>query len=523
MKRLFKFQNISLLLVILIVFSINIFVTPRLHLAARLINFLLLAVIFRTSRSSIFKNIIVITSCFLMSLDIALSTYSWFTFNSSFSDGFAISILDTNINECLSMAMAYIHFVFAFLILFFFMVFSFHKGKSNKKISIVSCIVFLIFFISNTLNTTSYIHEKHHDGSSKEMQFLSRISTYFPFFNLSYFFTALQNKNILEYYKDHIPHHHLDIHDTGIDTYVIVLGESARKENMSIYGYNRETTPNLEKYQSKIISFNSAISGAPYTALAIPLALSSDTIENHHLINYSDNIINIANDAGIKTFWFSAQTAFGSNGTSVSAIARNAKEVIYQSTYDEDLIKLLNKSLLDPAKKKLIVIHLNGSHEPACDRFPKDETVFKGGDLFVDCYDNSIHYTDKITDEILNKLKNKNASLLYFSDHALEYDPNKNPPYYHGGIKPTQEAYKVPMFIWFSKDIFRQGLPDNVTENYSTTYNYWLINSWLGIYLKNTPEMRTLNDVINEGSKEHSVMDSNGSIFKFEKLKNKLN
>ncbi|MDP4361120.1 sulfatase-like hydrolase/transferase, partial [Escherichia coli] len=66
------------------------------------------------------------------------------------------------------------------------------------------------------------------------------------------------------------------------------------------------------------------------------------------------------------------------------------------------------------------------------------------------CYDNSIHYTDSLLGQVFAMLETRRASVMYFSDHGLEYDPTKEHAYFHGGIKPSQQAYHVPMFIWYS-------------------------------------------------------------------------
>lgn len=42
---------------------------------------------------------------------------------------------------------------------------------------------------------------------------------------------------------DTIPHYDLVITDNNTDVFVLVIGESARTDNMSIYGYSRPTTP----------------------------------------------------------------------------------------------------------------------------------------------------------------------------------------------------------------------------------------------------------------------------------------
>lgn len=66
------------------------------------------------------------------------------------------------------------------------------------------------------------------------------------------------------------------------------------------------------------------------------------------------------------------------------------------------------------------------------------------------CYDNSIHYTDSLLGQVFELLKDRRASVMYFADHGLERDPTKKNVYFHGGREASQQAYHVPMFIWYS-------------------------------------------------------------------------
>ena len=70
------------------------------------------------------------------------------------------------------------------------------------------------------------------------------------------------------------------------DTYVLIVGESVRVDNMSLYGYTRSTTPQVEAQRKQIKLFNQAISGAPYTALSVPLSLTADSVLSHDIHNY---------------------------------------------------------------------------------------------------------------------------------------------------------------------------------------------------------------------------------------------
>ncbi|MDU6447678.1 MAG: sulfatase-like hydrolase/transferase, partial [Staphylococcus epidermidis] len=131
---------------------------------------------------------------------------------------------------------------------------------------------------------------------------LQRIVADMPFSNLNAFLQAARDKAIIAQVSQRVPHYNLTVADTSVNTWVLVIGESARVGNMGIYGYPRDTTPQLQQESSRLLLFTQAIAGAPVTATAVPLALSADRVERHNIDAYSDNIINIANQAGLKTF-----------------------------------------------------------------------------------------------------------------------------------------------------------------------------------------------------------------------------
>ncbi len=166
----------------------------------------------------------------------------------------------------------------------------------------------------------------------------------------------------------------------------------------------RHRKSKLQRKQIKL--FNQAISGAPYTALSVPLSLTADSVLSHDIHNYPDNIINMANQAGFQTFWLSSQSAFRQNGTAVTSIAMRAMETVYVRGFDELLLPHLSQALQQKTQqKKLIVLHLNGSHEPACSAYPQSSAVFQPQDDQDACYDNSIHYTDSLLGQIFELLK----------------------------------------------------------------------------------------------------------------------
>ena len=49
------------------------------------------------------------------------------------------------------------------------------------------------------------------------------------------------------------------------DTAVIVIGESAARAHLSLYGYGRETTPALDAKKDELVVFRNVISARPVT------------------------------------------------------------------------------------------------------------------------------------------------------------------------------------------------------------------------------------------------------------------
>ncbi|MCZ6353493.1 phosphate starvation-inducible protein PsiE, partial [Escherichia coli] len=79
----------------------------------------------------------------LTAADISISLYSWCTFGTTFNDGFAISILQTDPDEVIRMFRMYVVYVIAFIILFLL----FFCSAINKTSSLPSEKVTVITFL----------------------------------------------------------------------------------------------------------------------------------------------------------------------------------------------------------------------------------------------------------------------------------------------------------------------------------------------------------------------------------------
>ncbi|HCO2003825.1 TPA: phosphoethanolamine transferase [Escherichia coli] len=515
-----SFKSHWLLYLCVIVFGItNLVASSGAHMVQRLLFFVLTILVVKRISSLPLRLLVAAPFVLLTAADMSISLYSWCTFGTTFNDGFAISVLQSDPDEVVKMLGMYIPYLcaFAFLsLLFLAVIIKYDVSLPTKK---VTGILLLIVISGSLFSACQFAYKDAKNKKAFSPYILaSRFATYTPFFNLNYFALAAKEHQRLLSIANTVPYFQLSVRDTGIDTYVLIVGESVRVDNMSLYGYTRSTTPQVEAQRKQIKLFNQAISGAPYTALSVPLSLTADSVLSHDIHNYPDNIINMANQAGFQTFWLSSQSAFRQNGTAVTSIAMRAMETVYVRGFDELLLPHLSQALQQKTQqKKLIVLHLNGSHEPACSAYPQSSAVFQPQDDQDACYDNSIHYTDSLLDQIFELLKDRRASVMYFADHGLERDPTKKNVYFHGGREASQQAYHVPMFIWYSP-VLGDGV-DRTTENdiFSTAYNNYLINAWMGVTKPEQP--KTLEEVIAHYKGDSRVVDANHDVFDYVMLR----
>ena len=515
-----SFKSHWLLYLCVIVFGItNLVASSGAHMVQRLLFFVLTILVVKRISSLPLRLLVAAPFVLLTAADMSISLYSWCTFGTTFNDGFAISVLQSDPDEVVKMLGMYIPYLcaFAFLsLLFLAVIIKYDVSLPTKK---VTGILLLIVISGSLFSACQFAYKDAKNKKAFSPYILaSRFATYTPFFNLNYFALAAKEHQRLLSIANTVPYFQLLVRDTGIDTYVLIVGESVRVDNMSLYGYTRSTTPQVEAQRKQIKLFNQAISGAPYTALSVPLSLTADSVLSHDIHNYPDNIINMANQAGFQTFWLSSQSAFRQNGTAVTSIAMRAMETVYVRGFDELLLPHLSQALQqNTQQKKLIVLHLNGSHEPACSAYPQSSAVFQPQDDQDACYDNSIHYTDSLLGQVFELLKDRRASVMYFADHGLERDPTKKNVYFHGGREASQQAYHVPMFIWYSP-VLGDGV-DRTTENniFSTAYNNYLINAWMGVTKPEQPQ--TLEEVIAHYKGDSQVVDANHDVFDYVMLR----
>lgn len=267
-------------------------------------------------------------------------------------------------------------------------------------------------------------------------------------------------------------HHYKSV--LGVDetpqTYVIVIGESVWRGAMSLYGYDRETTPFLDK-ETDLFVFQKVVSPHAVTMNVLQKALTLADENDVTPAWHKGSLIQFMKDAGFKTFWISNQEEFGLFANLVTVLAQSADEVSFADgrRYDEALLPKYQAALADSAPKKIIFVHLNGSHYEYKDRYPAEADYFNSSALTGKAalraqYDNSIRYTDGVLKRMLDALKqhHQTAAFLYFSDHGEDVSGEES-CFCHEEAQKTKEMYEVPFVLWVSPD-YRRRYPNKVDE-----------------------------------------------------------
>lgn len=271
------------------------------------------------------------------------------------------------------------------------------------------------------------------------------------------------------------------------ETYVIVIGESTSKRRMEIYGYPRETNP-LLKTQDSLYLFSNVQTSNAYTIQALKRALTFAETNNDSLFYTEGSVIDFFNQAGFYTAWLSNQSSVGLSERPIILLAK-ASDYIYYSdlntnNYDEVLLPQLKEVLQGKEERKVIFMHLMGSHHTYNHRYPngmkyfdshlvKEKSWLQESELKIyNAYDNTIRYNDSIINSIIEELKKQKGvvSMLYFSDHGEEvYDVGKR----RGRPENSPYTYEVPFIFWGNNNFFyyRSDFEKKILKNQETPFN----------------------------------------------------
>lgn len=272
-------------------------------------------------------------------------------------------------------------------------------------------------------------------------------------------------------------------------TVVLVIGESSRAKSQAYNGYYRDTNK-YTKNINGLVYLKDVKSCATYTIGSVPCMLSHLTRKEFSLPTRETGLISVFKDLGFKTYWISTQTAYSSGLNAIFRSATEASEFYFINSvrpyvpsggqvYDDITATTLVKEAIDsPHKQKLIVFQLFSSHIKYKERFPEEFMIYTPscklnssncGDIALqNDYDNATVYNDYVLSLVINQLKDKNALLIYMSDHGESLPTDKSGFLFHNAtynIAPPEQTH-VAALMWLSDGMQKllPGAIDNVRK-----------------------------------------------------------
>ena len=288
---------------------------------------------------------------------------------------------------------------------------------------------------------------------------------------------------------------------TAPEVYVMVVGETARAHNFSLYGYPRNTNPLLSKTPG-IKAFPNATTQSNTTHKSVPMLLSAASAEDFERLFHEKGILAAFKEAGFHTVFISNQLP---NHSFIDFLGEQADEHYFlkkdesskkdaaseENHYDEDLLKKLDEilPLADASssahyhyryRKLFVVLHSYGSHFNYQERYPRSFAYFKPDSRseaksenrrdLLNAYDNTIRYTDYILHGIVERLQKWEgvqaktdgvydqpiSAMLYTSDHGENIFDDERCLFLHAAPKASDFELHVPFIIWTSDGFSKQ-------------------------------------------------------------------
>ena len=311
------------------------------------------------------------------------------------------------------------------------------------------------------------------------------LNNVFPL-NVTYnLYLAVERSWISAHYQERVANYRFDAVAThpkdSVEVYVMVIGETARSNNFSLYGYHRDTNPMLTTLvsDSSLIVFRDVRTESNTTHKSVPMLLTSASASDYPALYREKGIIAAFKEAGFHTSFISNQLP---NHSFIDFLGMEADSCLFikeaerakDNVSDMELLPIVKGILEKGRKKEFIVLHTYGSHFKYNERYPRNMAHFQPDDKsqakyenrqqLVNAYDNTIRFTDYFLYKLsaLLSASGRNSAWLYTSDHGENiYDDNRN-KFLHASPNPSEYELRVPLLAWTSTS-YAKAYPDIIS------------------------------------------------------------
>lgn len=275
---------------------------------------------------------------------------------------------------------------------------------------------------------------------------------------------------------------------------LVYIGESTSALHMSLYGYARQTTPQLAELARQtpgVLVFNNVFSTHTHTSTSLLEALSFGLDANQAYLPIGErrrvSVVDVLMAAGLPVSLVSNQGMAGTWNQASSIVFRNARSTVYSTDsrlagnrddvmerpFDHEFFaQRINPRDWAPTDAAAVVffhsyaghgIYLD--HVPPAFRAPVDQTLASVDDFALtddgavrkatEAYDSTLRYVDYAVANALRfvEAQSRPMVMLYFPDHG------ELPGTGHDSARFSHEMVRIPLLLYFNAAA-RRNHPD---------------------------------------------------------------
>ena len=415
---------------------------------------------------------------FLLLVNFVIDIICIYGFNFTFDKEIPTLIFGTNSNEATEFISSFFSFSLLFMILggIFVTLISFYiiRNKQVKIHKILQYVGLLGVFVSVFL-TTVVVESKNWFNVS-----LGKVVSFVQVWNLADVNLEKTNPTLVS------------LADNRAKNIVLIIGESLAKSHCSIYAYDKQTNPLLQKLRDdgNLFVFQNVEAPALNTVPSFKCLMSTYEYRFGDSISWykCTTLPELLNKAHYKSFWISNQAQRGANDNVVAKYAELFDLVHFtgnrfhgkgKADLDETVLEKLPDFMNKRDSLSLFVFHLLGSHPKFECRYPESYAKFKVGDYQdklegqrenLAAYDNSVLYNDYVVSEIMQRFKDEEAIVFYFPDHGLDIYETRDDYAGHSNWndpKSVKAGKDIPFMIYCSSSFMEnnKSIMDNIKNS----------------------------------------------------------
>ena len=218
---------------------------------------------------------------------------------------------------------------------------------------------------------------------------------------------------------------------------LLIVLDGASAGRMSAYGYDKPTTPEIERLAAQSVVFESAVSQAVYTIASIGSVLTGQYPERHQSVSFADRLPSSAVTLpGLLTLEGFTTAGFSGNAVVSSTFGLDrgyeefqlAREREDYTGHGDSVLQSFSSWLQENAERRFFAyVHFREPHFPY-DPPPPYDTRFGPGDLFpkglsewkdVDVYNHAAARNENVSAQVLSRIRALYDGNMAFADHLV--------------------------------------------------------------------------------------------------------